>query len=129
MAKVKIVANAQPETVRVEVGLTPRHFAHPIVKLVDKDGKDQGFCFGLCSSGSTVIAKDRVQFVGTKKDVKLVAECPLSVFGANVEDAKLELGEIVAKVNALEKQMVEAYKARKHAAEQVEVISPEAAAE
>lgn len=126
MSKIKICANAQPETVRVEVGLTPKHFCSPIVKLVNEKGEDQGFAFGLAASGSTVIAKDRVQFVGTKKDVKLVAECPLSNFGSNIEDAKLELGSLVSKVEALEKQILKEYEARKTAAERVVVVREEA---
>ena len=121
MAKVKICANAQPESVVVETKLTPAHFEQAVVQLVDKDGKPQGFYFGLKTSGETEIRNDGVTFVGKAKNKKLVATASMSEFGATVEDAKLALGGIVAKVTALEKQMEAAYKARVDAAATVVV--------
>ena len=121
MAKVNINAKAQPEVVEVMVDLTPAHFETPVVELKDKEGKGQGFYFGLATSGNTEIKLDRVQFVGTAKSKKLVATCKMSEYGNTVEDAKMALGGLVAKVTALEKQMVAAYKARQDAAATISV--------
>ena len=123
MAKVRINANAQPEYVVVETSLTPAHFSSAVVELKDKDGKGQAFYFGLATSGNTEIKLDRVQFVGTAKNKKLVATCPMSLYGNTVEDAKMALGGLVAKVTALEKQMVAEYKVRQDAAATIEVVS------
>ena len=124
MAKVEIIANAQPEEVVVTTDLTPAMFpaAEAVVELKNEKGEGQKFWFGLQKSGTPSISTKTVSFVGTKDTVKLVARAPMSAFGATPEKAAMALGNLVDNVNALEAQVKADYEKRKAAAAKVVVV-------